>query len=397
MRTMAIKTTLYTSLALLLHLLDTSTMSTIDVKLLHAATGQTRIVSLPTEPAPTWTDLVQHIQQRFSLEQAPTRATYVDDDGDEITLSTDDELRELWLGSAAELRLTLSFSVARLVHDHEHERVRDAEQKALLDSVRDALEQDASLAHDLREVVHDVLGAPHHPHPRHHHHPYSHSGSRRGRSGRHGFGGGHRHERWERRSRSRTLEGDSSSGDSSGSDSDTDKEQGGERRCGPGGRRRGKHGERASSSTSSSPSLSVAWLTLGPADGHSPPRHRYPGTPPPPPHPRHGHHGRHGAPMPPPPPPPHGPLPPLAFNIFPPPPPPPFSPHGGRHGVRRPPPPFFAHGPPPTPLHGTRDGVAPFAERDPYSMAPWHALVDCPGSPFGGMPHHRHHSGARHG
>ncbi|GAA5902840.1 hypothetical protein JCM8208_006489 [Rhodotorula glutinis] len=162
-------------------------MSTIDLKLSHAVTGETRIVSLSAQPAPTWVALMQHIQQRFALDKAPTKVTYVDNDGDEITLSSDDELRELWLGSVTEPNLSLTFSVARPVDVKEHEPVRDAEQLALLDSVRVALEKDASLAHDVREVVHNVLAAPRHGH--HHHHSHPHFGSRGNGGGRKGFGG----------------------------------------------------------------------------------------------------------------------------------------------------------------------------------------------------------------
>ncbi|GAA5844970.1 hypothetical protein JCM9279_000064 [Rhodotorula babjevae] len=351
-------------------------MSTIDVKLSYAATGETRLVSLPVQPAPTWAELVQHIQQRFALTQSPTKVTYVDDEGDEITVSSDDELRELWLGSATEPNLSLTFdaSVASRVGDDEHERVRDAEQKALLDSVRDALEKDASLAHDLGKVVHDVLGPARLPHHHGHHRPYSNFASPRGRGGRTGLGGarGRHHERWEMHSRSRPLEDDaSSSSGSSGTDSDMDREGAGGRRSGRGGgRRSGKHGE----------------------DCPSPPHRHFPG--PPPPHPRRGHHGHHGAPMPPPPPgPPHGPPPPpFAFGFFgpPPPPPSPFPPHDHRRGMKHRPPPFFPPGPPPPPHHGPHDG----AEQDPYSMAPWHALVDYFGSPRLRGPQHGRHGGA---
>lgn len=365
-------------------------MSTLDLKLTHADTGETRLVTFPTQPAPTWAQLVEHIKQRFALQQAPTNVIYLDEEGDEITLSSDDELEELWLASATETNLSFTFSAA--LQDAQGAPARDAEQTALLDAVRAALEKDTSLAHDLREVVHDVLGAPRHF--RHFHHPRAHFGPRGGsRGGRQGFEGGrHHYGRWDMRSRSRTLEADSSSSDS-GSEADElneKSEEKGERR-GRGGRR-GRKGGRQGRGTSRSLLPACRGPLIhppSPSDDRFPPIHPFPGPPPPPP-PPHGRHRGHGMPPPPPPPPgPPGP-PPFAFGFFAPPPPPPFPFHGGRHGKKHGPPPPF---PPPPPFGPHQAG--PFAPQgDDFLAEDWLSFADYYGMPpHGGRPgrHGRHY------
>ncbi|BGP05297.1 hypothetical protein OF846_000882 [Rhodotorula toruloides] len=54
---------------------------------------------LPLTSCPTWSALTQKIATRFQLTVPPIALTYSDDDDDEITLSSDIELEELWLAA----------------------------------------------------------------------------------------------------------------------------------------------------------------------------------------------------------------------------------------------------------------------------------------------------------
>ncbi|GAA6015632.1 hypothetical protein JCM10207_008152 [Rhodosporidiobolus poonsookiae] len=299
-------------------------MASLDLKLSLA--DETRLLSVPATQAPSWTDLAQQIQQRFALDQPPHALTYLDDDADEITLSSNDELAELFAASAGETVLQLTVIVNDATADAAPVE-RSAEITALLASVRTALEKDCTLASDLRSIVHDTLGAP--PRFRHFHHPHEHFGSFRGgrggmRGGRgglgRGFGGRHRHHhhRFEDESTSSSSESDDEDAQSV-----TDKQ--------------------------ASPEDEQA------KEGSSRRHHKHKG--------RKGfkHHGRRGFPGPPPP--PFGPagFPFAGFEAFPPPPPPHHAPfhhnHPGKHGKHRhehpfhprghhmpppPPPPFFA-------------------------------------------------------
>ncbi|BGP37170.1 hypothetical protein JCM10450v2_001076 [Rhodotorula kratochvilovae] len=335
-------------------------MSSIDIKLSHGGTGETRLVSLPVQPAPSWAELAEQIQQRFALEVPPPKVTYLDDEGDEITLSTDEELAELWCANATETTLAFVFNpVERTIEDN-GKHARDAEQAALLESIRKALEKDASLAHDIREVVHDVLGAPRHfRHFHHPRHPHTHfDGHRgRGRGGRGGLGkGGRHHGRWDLRSPARELEEDSS--DSSDSDSVTEKQ---DEEKEPRGRRHGGRSGRKGK---------------GFKHGRFAPEHPFAG--PPPPHHHHHHHHRAGPPPPPPGPPPFH----FGFIAL----PPPHLIHHG-HGGRRhgknhgPPPPF----PPPFGPHH-----APEVDPNELTNEEWLNFADYPQQHFRGGRHGRH-------
>ncbi|GAA5896999.1 hypothetical protein JCM6882_007329 [Rhodosporidiobolus microsporus] len=302
-------------------------MATLDLKL--ALDNETRLLSLPAATAPTWNDFVSQVQERFALESPPTAVTYIDDDGDEITLSSDAELAELFASSAGDTSLSLALVVNNAINtssaEHAGPPPRSPETLALLKSVRQALEKDFTLAHDLRKVVHDVLGPP--PRFRHFHHPRHGFAPRGGRGGR-GRGRGSLHHgagRLEMKDRCRREDKeDPASSSSSHSDSDDDDASETEKQPSPpvdGKHRRGKSGRKGF-------------------------KHHHRAVParfgPPPFHPAH-----HGA-FPPPPPP--GSFSPFDFFGQGPPAPPPFGHgHGHGHGKKGRMHGFHHHPPPPPP------------------------------------------------
>ncbi|BGO98410.1 hypothetical protein JCM10021v2_002069 [Rhodotorula toruloides] len=146
----------------------------------------TRSLLLLTEPAPSWDALTALIQQRFSLDTAPAALTYIDRQGDEITVSSSDEVAELW--PAAREDGTLSFSIGA-----SRTRASTVDTDTLLATVRHALESDPSLAGDLHRLAESAAGSDGHPH--HHkgctpllrgHRAHSRHGETNGRFGRGG-------------------------------------------------------------------------------------------------------------------------------------------------------------------------------------------------------------------
>ncbi|GEM11930.1 phox/Bem1p domain containing protein [Rhodotorula toruloides] len=115
---------------------------------LHSASDSptTRALVLPTETAPSWDALRVLIQQRFTFGTAPTTLSYIDADGDEITLSSSEEVAELW--TVVRNGGVLSFSIG-----HHQEPTSPIDNVALLASVEKALEGDHSFGRDLRSLV----------------------------------------------------------------------------------------------------------------------------------------------------------------------------------------------------------------------------------------------------
>ncbi|GAA5973721.1 hypothetical protein JCM11641_005099 [Rhodosporidiobolus odoratus] len=324
-------------------------MVNLDLKLSHGE--ETRLLTLPASPAPTWDDFVAQVKQRFSLAATPSAVTYGDEEGDEITVSSDAELTELFATSAGET--SLSLIVVTSTKEPASPPTRSPETVELLDKVRKALEHDLTLAHDLRHIVHDVLGPPPPPHPHHfrHHHPDRHFG----KFGHHGGRGGRVKGpgRWEMRQEH----------SASSSSSDVDADSVTEKQPSPENEGRHTHGERQH---------------RGGRKGHKygrgfPHHHDFFAPPPPPPH--HSHHH--------PPPPGHE-----SFSSYP---TMPFTSCCGRHG--------HGHG------YGMEHGKHGFQQHPPHRYPPFgpgkggftsffdhHPLFSGHGYEDGkhGKSHHRH-------
>lgn len=67
----------------------------ITFKLTDPLTETTRRITLPS-PAPSWAVLAGKISFLFSIPTNNVAVSYIDYDGDEVTLSTDDELEEFY-------------------------------------------------------------------------------------------------------------------------------------------------------------------------------------------------------------------------------------------------------------------------------------------------------------
>ncbi|GAA5850983.1 hypothetical protein JCM8547_009148 [Rhodosporidiobolus lusitaniae] len=312
-------------------------MATVDVKLKHQE--EARLLSLPATQAPLWADLASQVQQRFALDSPPTALTYVDEDGDEITVSSDVELAELFNASVGETSLSFSL-VLEQDKQKDDKPARSPETVALLDNVREALKKDLTLVDDLRSVVHDVLPPPPFPphhHFRHFHHPkHGFAGfSSRGR------GGGRRrgcHGLWEMRQPSESS--------SSSSESEEDAASATEKQPSPAhnqGDTRREHGHKRHGKGFKHHVRPFQPPVFGPPPAH---------------HHRHDYRGAF------PPPPPTSFFPSGGVDFFTPPPPPPFGfegPHkhgkkSGKHG--------FHHSPPPPPFFPSGEESA-FSQRDP--------------------------------
>ncbi|POY73541.1 hypothetical protein BMF94_3479 [Rhodotorula taiwanensis] len=214
--------------------------ATLSLKLVHDQ--ETRLASLQTEPAPPWIAFASLIRERFGLHSAPAGVTYVDVEGDAITVSSDEEVAEMLSSFEGQSSATVNV-VAERGHTHppspakpSHGPPRDPKTKELLDKIRRAVEADPSLGHEIHLILHEGgrhphgPGRQHRPHDQDHSHgpPPQHSGpAGRGRGGGPGHRcGGHRHR--HRRGHSR---GHSPSSGSDSSDSDSDSE--GQRRHAP--------------------------------------------------------------------------------------------------------------------------------------------------------------------
>ncbi|GAA5900402.1 hypothetical protein JCM5296_001418 [Sporobolomyces johnsonii] len=309
-----------------------SSPNSIEIKL--SLNETTRLLTFPSSPAPAWANFAARVKERFSLDDLPSAVLYVDNDGDEITVSSDAELAELWQSSADSFD-SLTLLVVEPPAATPQPPARSPETLELLGSVAAALEQDPSLVHDLRNIVHSVCGPMRHgrhPHD-HHHHPFF--------GGRGDFGGrgrgkkGGRRGGWKMREESETSDTETEE-QLSYDEGEKDKKKKKHR-----GSRKGfkQHRHRR-------------------FDPHSPPFPFYGPSPccatPPPPHPHHGP---------------------------PPPPPPPHTQHHFHH-------PLFHPGPPPPP--------APFFsehEDEDFFGPPRHR------GHFGGHPpsHHHHHGRRSHG
>ncbi|KWU45793.1 hypothetical protein RHOSPDRAFT_32724 [Rhodotorula sp. JG-1b] len=151
---------------------------------------ETRVLSLPVQPIPTWQDLAASLAERFQLDEGPSAVTYLDHEGDQITVSSDVELKDMWHSFAGKSSVSVGV-VAPFAHA-DHSNGRSAATEKLLESIRDAVAADPSVAFD----IHGILAGsaiPIHgsPHGDRHGHPGGRRGGRGG--GRGGRGGWHGH------------------------------------------------------------------------------------------------------------------------------------------------------------------------------------------------------------
>lgn len=124
-------------------------MSSVAVKVTFQPKGDdfptTRLLLLPTDPAPSWDALTAQIQHRFSLKATPTALFYTDIQGDEITVSSSEDLAGLWTVTPKNDALILRLG-SRQTQSH-------ADTANLLNFVRKAVEEDPSFARNLHRLV----------------------------------------------------------------------------------------------------------------------------------------------------------------------------------------------------------------------------------------------------
>ncbi|KAK4700943.1 hypothetical protein P7C70_g5296, partial [Phenoliferia sp. Uapishka_3] len=106
----------------------------------------TRRLPLAQSPSPTWAALKSTLQERFNLPATQDLTiTYIDEEGDHITLSSDAELKEAWEVDAfsGELRSVTVNQVNATKSDN----------AALIEKLKAAVAVDPSFAHELLEAV----------------------------------------------------------------------------------------------------------------------------------------------------------------------------------------------------------------------------------------------------
>ncbi|GAA5877656.1 hypothetical protein JCM1840_004969 [Sporobolomyces johnsonii] len=270
-----------------------SSPNTIEIKLSLDET--TRLLTFPSSPAPVWANFAARVKERFSLDALPSAVLYVDNDGDEITVSSDAELAELWQSSADSFD-SLTLLVVAPPAATPQPPARSPETLELLGSVAAALEQDPSLVHDLRNIVHSVCGPMRHGrHPHHHHQPFF--------GGRGGFGGrgrgkkGGRRGGWKMREESETSDTETEEQFSYDEGEKADKKKKKHR-----GSHKGFKQHRHRRFGPHSPPF--PFYGPSPCCATPPPPHAHHGPPPPPPPPHTQHHFHHPLFHPGPPPPP---------------------------------------------------------------------------------------------
>ncbi|GAA5979045.1 hypothetical protein JCM10908_002785 [Rhodotorula pacifica] len=143
---------------------------------------ETRVLSLPVQPVPAWTDMAASIAERFQLGNPPSAVTYLDNEGDQITVSSNVEVEDMWRSFGGKSSASIGV-VAGAAAEHDGRSGHSAETEKLLDSIRDALATHPSIAFDIYAILNDPHRPPRGPpcDPRHDHHG--------GRGGRGGLGG----------------------------------------------------------------------------------------------------------------------------------------------------------------------------------------------------------------
>ncbi|GAA5959848.1 hypothetical protein JCM8115_004878 [Rhodotorula mucilaginosa] len=151
---------------------------------------ETRVLSLPVHPVPAWQDFAASLAERFQLDDGPSAVTYLDHEGDQITVSSDVELKDMWHSFAGKSSVSVGVLAPFVEAD------RSAATEKLLESIRDAVAADPSVAFDIHGILAGSAFPPQGPPHggRHCHHGGPPGGPRGGRGGgRGGRGGWHGH------------------------------------------------------------------------------------------------------------------------------------------------------------------------------------------------------------
>ncbi|TKA57194.1 hypothetical protein B0A53_01150 [Rhodotorula sp. CCFEE 5036] len=97
---------------------------------------ETRVLSLPVHPVPAWQDFAASLAERFQLDDGPSAVTYLDHEGDQITVSSDVELKDMWHSFAGKSSVSVGVLAPFVEAD------RSAATEKLLESIRDAVAAD---------------------------------------------------------------------------------------------------------------------------------------------------------------------------------------------------------------------------------------------------------------
>ncbi|KAM0751622.1 hypothetical protein T439DRAFT_324811 [Meredithblackwellia eburnea MCA 4105] len=145
-------------------------MSTIDLKLTY--NDITRRLPLSNSPLPSWQDFKKLIQNRFNIPiDQDIQLSFIDDDGDHITLNSDQELTELWSfdvdGSFDEYRFKVT-NVQQNPPSQDKTSQHSLSSAALIDAVQKQIEKDPNFAFQLRDAVRATAAHPHKFNPHRH-------------------------------------------------------------------------------------------------------------------------------------------------------------------------------------------------------------------------------------
>ncbi|SCV72608.1 BQ2448_4145 [Microbotryum intermedium] len=157
-----------------------STAAKVELKLTLLSAGPahrtTRFLSVPETPCPTWDDFLVLLRDRFQLDASTpiVGLTYRDTEGDEILLSSDDELQDWWstlttaklvasaAGTSTKPSTATTTSACILVDEQAQYAALDEEQSQLLGHVKSMIQKDHSFAHRVGKTIGEALHSHHH-------------------------------------------------------------------------------------------------------------------------------------------------------------------------------------------------------------------------------------------